>query len=59
MECDRNCFKCKYDDCISDEVTLTERIDQMERDINTQTETKVAKFGRRRTGANKGRVWTG
>lgn len=59
MKCNRDCFHCKYKDCICDEVSTMERIDQMERDINTQTETKPAKFGRRRTGANKARVWNG
>ena len=59
MKCNRDCFNCKYDDCIVDDVSLTERIEQMQRDINTQTETRSARFGRRRTGANKARVWDG
>jgi hypothetical protein len=59
MKCNRDCFHCEYEDCICDDVSLTERIDQMERDINTQTEEKTAKYSRRRTGAKKGRVWNG
>lgn len=25
MKCDRDCFHCKYDDCITDEISKNER----------------------------------
>ena len=33
-KCDYNCFCCKYDDCLNDKITITEIIDQFDRDRN-------------------------
>ena len=61
MKCNRDCFHCKYEDCIVDDVTITERIDQMERDINTQTENNIGKYANKRAKKNYGNrvVWNG
>lgn len=55
MKCDRKCFECTFDDCICDDITVMERIDQLQRDINTQTMGKIPKARRQ----PKARLWKG
>ena len=38
-KCNRDCFKCPYDDCIANDITLEERLEMKERDI------KFASYG--------------
>ena len=52
MKCNRDCFHCKYDDCIMDNVTKTERAMQNYRD-NSLIVTGVLPKGHR--GKNQGR----
>ena len=54
MECDRNCFNCKYDDCIADDITKEERDMQDYRDASLIVTGYIPK-GHRSGKANKGR----
>jgi hypothetical protein len=57
--CNRDCFHCKYEDCIVDDVSAMERVEQIERDINTQTMPKRSKFNKCKKWQQQGGVWTG
>jgi hypothetical protein len=61
MKCDRRCFECKYPDCICDGISVMERVEQMQRDINTQTEEFKGKYANKRAKKNFGHrgMWYG
>lgn len=52
MKCDRNCFNCKFDDCIVNDVSPTERAMQRYRDASLTVTGKIPKA---HGGKNQGR----
>lgn len=56
--CDRDCFHCKYEDCITNDVTTTERSMQNYRDYSYNGTMKIPKAhssGARNKGRKGGR----
>lgn len=51
--CNRDCFNCKYDDCVVDNISSVERIEINTRDANSDT---PPQYGRGHTNRRKRRA---
>lgn len=41
--CNHDCFNCKFDDCVNDTITISERAESRQRDINYMSYGNVIK----------------
>lgn len=53
-KCNHDCFNCKFDDCINDVITKTEKMESIQRDKNFTSYGRVI-HGKVRASLDKGR----